>query len=113
MKEIKISVVLFLSCFIFTYAQSLKEIEKVESPYRLIKGVVLKSNLTMTTLIPNKVIWMAGNNEIGLEVRGSNRNVIYKSVRKPIYPYVLSPQDYRYIQRSAAIVIDGALVKQN
>ncbi|MDT0607373.1 hypothetical protein [Croceitalea rosinachiae] len=110
MKEIKISVVLFLSCIGLTYAQDLTKNQKVESPYRLIRGVVLKTDLTMTAATLNKVVQLSETNDKELNLKDRHDVMISRQFRQ--IPFWLNPSMLHEFVGGRGVVIDGSLLKQ-
>jgi len=73
MKEIKILVLLFLTCIGLTYAQDRSKVLKVESPFRLLQGVTIKSDLRIMASIPIKVEYI--QNEWNNSTHHGNQNL--------------------------------------
>ena len=110
MKKIKITLLLFVLGLGYSYAQDHLEVKKVESPYRLLKGVTLVNDLRMTTTTLNgvdKTMYERPSNAFGNNTTNFGNNEISPFWRQS----GATLGQYRTL--FPAIVVDGLLINDN
>lgn len=111
MKKVKI-MLLMLTLFLgYGYAQERLEVQRVDSPYRLLKGPMLISDLRMSATILNgfsrgQVTATARNNGYKSDVQDQTERTVSVFFRNQI----LGPNP---IGNQPAIVLDGFLIDNN
>ncbi|MEM1260145.1 MAG: hypothetical protein AAGH81_16570 [Bacteroidota bacterium] len=111
MKKIGIVVVL-LSSIGFTYAQDLNEIKKVESPFRLLRGVVLKNDFRMTASIPAKVTFIDGQQNNDSDFRNNQQNTFVDTKESSSLWLKISLLNQDNIAQPA-FIMDDVLINEN
>lgn len=99
MKEIKIAILLLLSCLSFTYAQDLMKVQKLDSPFRLLRGVVLKNDFRMIASIPFEIEFIEHNGNEAFHLGNSHQNSVIDN-------HSLNPTLFL----GRIIIIDGAII---
>jgi hypothetical protein len=110
MKKIKITLLALVASFGYSYAQEAIEVRKVDSPYRLLKGVVIKTDLRMKVTVlngfnENDVTYAMRDNEVQTKGRNRSAQVVSIFLRNR-----LTPNPYN---NQPAIVLDGFLIDSN
>ncbi len=112
MKKIKLILLFSLLYGAFGHAQNSFELQKVDSPFRLVKGVIIKSDLRMTATIlegikQNTIAYNARENAIWTNGQSQSDRMIAIFSRNQ-----LSPNNPN-INFQPAIVMDGFLIDNN
>ena len=111
MKKVSITILTLLLCLGFGYAQENLEVRKVDSPYRLLKGVTLVNDLRMTTTTLNGVIVGVQENP-NPKVSGNNDSSQTRDKEMELY-WRQRNRFAQYRNLFPALVLDGVLTNDN
>ncbi|MEM8929180.1 MAG: hypothetical protein AAGC45_13350 [Bacteroidota bacterium] len=112
MKEIRITAILILSCISLAYAQDLNETKKVESPFRLLRGVVLKNDFRMTASIPTTVTLIEGRRQNGSDFQNNQHSAVVDNKESSSIWLRISLLNQDNIAQPA-IIMDDVLINEN